>query len=179
MKFLLIIRLLQNKTILHQSLLYRRQNIPQLEGSSIEKALKGGNTVHEVADAHVIIDSTGSEVLIAINSSERSKESGINTRVVSLPDFHTFDRQPKEYQLSVLPDGIPILSVEVLSTSGWAKYAHEQIGIDRFGASDEAPDVYEFFNFTPEGTADRAVKAIDFYKGSKHFLIEVKNPFFC
>ncbi|CCH45867.1 transketolase [Wickerhamomyces ciferrii] len=144
-----------------------RQNLPQLEGSSIEKASKGGYVVHEVADAHVVIVSTGSEVSIAIDASKKLKESGINARVVSLPDFHTFDRQPKEYQLSVLPDGIPILSVEVLSTSGWAKYAHEQFGIDRFGASGKAPDVYKFFEFTPEGIASRAIKTIDFYKGSK------------
>ncbi len=144
-----------------------RQNLPQLEGSSIEKAAKGGYVLQDVAEPQVIIVSTGSEVSISVDAAKLLKEQGVAARVVSLPDTHTFDRQPKEYQLSVFPDGVPIMSVEVLATSGWAKYSHEQFGIDRFGASGKATDVYKFFEFTPEGIAKRAVKTVDFYKGSK------------
>lgn len=144
-----------------------RQNLPQLEGSSIEKAAKGGYVLQDVESPHIIIVSTGSEVGIAVDAAKVLKEQGVNARIVSLPDFHTFDRQSKEYRLSVFPDGIPILSVEVLATSGWSKYSHEQFGIDRFGASGKAPDVYKFFEFTPEGIAKRAVKTIEFYKGAR------------
>jgi len=144
-----------------------RQNLPQLEGSSIEKASKGGYVLQDAENAQIIIVSTGSEVGIAVDAAKVLKEQGVSARIVSLPDTHTFDRQTKEYQLSVFPDGVPILSVEVLSTSGWAKYSHQQFGIDRFGCSGKAPDVYKFFEFTPEGIAKRAVQTIDFYKGSK------------
>jgi transketolase len=59
------------------------------------------------------------------------------------------------------------LSVEVLTTLGWGKYSHEQFGINRFGASGKGDDVYKYFEFTPEGIADRAVKTVKFYEGSK------------
>lgn len=59
------------------------------------------------------------------------------------------------------------MSVEVLSTSGWSKYAHEQFGIDRFGASGKATDIYKFFEFTAEGVAKRALKTVEFYKGAR------------
>ena len=144
-----------------------RQNLPQLEGSSVAKAEKGGYVVKEAADAQVILVATGSEVSLAIEGAEALAAKGVSARVVSLPDQHTFDQQSKEYRLSVLPDGIPIVSIEVLTTTGWAKYSHEQFGIDRFGASGKASDVYKFFEFTADGVADRALKTIEFYKGSK------------
>lgn len=144
-----------------------RQNLPQLEGSSVAKAEKGGYIVKEATDAQVILVATGSEVSLAIEGAEALATKGVSARVVSLPDQHTFDQQSKEYRLSVLPDGIPIVSIEVLSTTGWAKYSHEQFGIDRFGASGKASDVYKFFEFTADGVADRALKTIEFYKGSK------------
>lgn len=144
-----------------------RQNLPQLKGSSIEKASKGAYVLQDAENPQVIIVSTGSEVGIVVEATKVLKEQGISTRVVSLPDAHTFDRQPKEYQLSVLPDGVPILSVEVLSTLGWGKYSHEQFGINRFGASGKGDDVYKYFEFTPEGIADRALKTVKFYEGAK------------
>lgn len=144
-----------------------RQNLPQLEGSSIEKASKGGYVLQEAEDADITIVSTGSEVGIVVDAKKVLAEKNIKTRIVSLPDFHTFGKQSKEYQLSVLPDGVPILSVEVLATSGWAKYAHQSFGLDRFGASGKGPDVYKFFEFTPEGIATRAEKTVEFYKGKQ------------
>lgn len=144
-----------------------RQNLPHLEGSSIEKASKGGYVLKEASDAQITIVATGSEVSIAVAGAEKLGSEGITARIVSIPDFHTFDQQSKEYRLSVIPDGVPVLSVEVLSTAVWAKYSHEQFGINRFGASGKGPDVYKFFEFTAEGVADRAVKTIEFYKGAK------------
>lgn len=144
-----------------------RQNLPQLEGSSIEKAAKGGYVLQDVKQPDIAIVSTGSEVGIAVEAAKVLAEKNIKARIVSLPDFHTFDQQPKEYQLSVLPDGVPILSVEVLSTSGWAKYSHQQFGLNRFGASGKGPAVYEKFDFTPQGIASRAEKTVKFYKGKQ------------
>jgi transketolase len=142
-----------------------RQNLPQLEGSSIEKARKGGYTVHGTGKADIIIVSTGSEVYIAVDAAKALAKEGINASVVSLPDWFTFNQQTLEYRLSVLPDGVPILSAEVMNTLGWQEFSHEQFGINRFGASGPYAEVYKFFEFTTEGIAGRAKKVIDFYKG--------------
>jgi transketolase len=119
-----------------------RQNLPHLENSTIEHAIKGGYVLHEDKEADITLISTGSEVSICYETVKVLGEKGIKTRVVSLPCWEVFDAQPKEYRLSVLPDGIPILSVEVMSTVGWEKYSHEQFGLNRFGASGPYKKVY-------------------------------------
>jgi transketolase len=120
-----------------------RQNLPQLEGSTIQKAIKGGYVVLENKDAKITLVSTGSEVCICLEAVKTLKDQGITARVVSLPCVEIFDAQDKEYKLSVIPDGIPAMSVEVMSTLGWEKYSHEQFGLNRFGASGPYKKVYE------------------------------------
>ncbi|KAI5462658.1 Transketolase, thiamine diphosphate binding domain-containing protein [Mariannaea sp. PMI_226] len=142
-----------------------RQNLPQLEGSTIEKAAKGGYVLHEVEGADITLISTGSEVGIAVDAAKQLEGQGIKVRVVSMPCTEVFDQQPRDYRLSVLPDGIPSMSIEVMTTHGWERYAHEQFGLNRFGASGAYKDVYKKFEFTPEGIAKRAIKTIEFYKG--------------
>lgn len=142
-----------------------RQNLPHLEGSSIENASKGGYTLVKADKPDVIIVASGSEVSISVDAAKKLADEGIKASVVSLPDFLTFDKQDQSYRLSVLPDGVPILSVEVMSSFGWSKYSHEQFGLNRFGASGKADDLFKFFEFTPEGVAERAAKTVKFYKG--------------
>lgn len=121
-----------------------RQNLPQLENSTIEKAIKGGYVALEVENADITLVSTGSEVGICVEASKYLKGNhNISARVVSLPCVEVFDAQPKEYKLQCLPDGIPSLSVEVMSTLGWEKYSNEQFGLNRFGASGAYKDVYK------------------------------------
>ncbi|KAF4217499.1 hypothetical protein CNMCM8980_006020 [Aspergillus fumigatiaffinis] len=143
-----------------------RQNLPQLENSTIEAALKGAYPVVEAPNAAITLISTGSEVSICIEAATYLKEKhNIVARVVSVPCFEVFDAQSKDYRLKVLPDGIPVLSVEALSTMGWERYSHEQFGLNRFGASGPYKEVYKKFEFTPEGISKRALATIDFYKG--------------
>ena len=124
-----------------------RQNLPQLPGSSIENAIKGGYVLHEDKEATVTIVSTGSEVSICMETVKYlSEKHSVKARIVSMPCTEVFDSQSKEYRLSVLPDGIPALSVEVLSTLGWEKYTHEQFGLNRFGASGPYKEVYKVCN---------------------------------
>lgn len=145
-----------------------RQNLPNLEGSTIEKAAKGGYVVHEEENEDLTIVSSGSEVSIAVEAAGKLKAEGIKTRVVSLPCWLTFDQQPEEYRLSVLRSGAPILSLEALSvriifvcsglavdmvypffqTLGWQKYSHEQFGLPAWGASGPYQKVYEKFGIT-------------------------------
>ncbi|KAI0002749.1 transketolase [Xylariaceae sp. FL0662B] len=155
-----------------------RQNLPQLEGSTIEKAIKGGYALHEVEGADITLVSTGSEVCIAVDAVKYLQEKhGLKARIVSMPCFEVFDAQSKEYRLSVLPDGIPSLSIEVMSTMGWERYTHEQFGLNRFGASGAYKDVYKKFEFTPEGVAKRAVATVDFWKSVPNVRSPVNRAF--
>lgn len=154
-----------------------RQNLPQLENSTLDRAIKGGYVLHEVEGAQITLVSTGSEVCICIDAVKELEKKGIKTRVVSIPCFEVFDAQSKEYRLSVLPDGIPSLSVEVMSTMGWERYTHEQFGLNRFGASGAYKDVYKKFEFTPEGVAKRAVATIDFWKDVPNVRSPINRAF--
>jgi transketolase len=120
-----------------------RQNLPQLEGSTIEGGIKGGYVLLEDKEAALTLVSTGSEVALCVEAAKVLGGKGIKTRVVSMPCVEVFDAQSKEYRLSVLPDGIPSMSVEVMSTHGWEKYSHEQFGLNRFGASGPYLEVYK------------------------------------
>ncbi|KIW60594.1 transketolase [Exophiala xenobiotica] len=145
-----------------------RQNLPQLENSTIENGIKGGYVAVEAESADVTLVSTGSEVSICIEAIKVLKDQyNLTGRVVSMPCTEVFDAQPKDYQLKCIPDGIPTMSVEVMSTLGWEKYSHEQFGLNRFGASGPYKEVYKKFEFTPEGIAKRASATVDFYKGLK------------
>lgn len=154
-----------------------RQNLPQLEGSTIEKARKGGYVLHEVEGAQVTLVSTGSEVGICIDAVKELEKKSIKARVVSIPCFEVFDAQSKDYRLSVLPDGIPSMSVEVMSTMGWERYTHEQFGLNRFGASGAYLDVYKKFEFTPEGIAKRAAQTVDFWKDVPNIRSPINRAF--
>lgn len=92
-----------------------RQNLPNLEGSTLERGLKGGYVVHETEGEDLTIVSSGSEVSIALEAAQKLIAEGVKTRVVSLPCWSIFDLQPAEYKLSVLRSGAPILAVEALS----------------------------------------------------------------
>ncbi|TKA49849.1 putative transketolase, partial [Cryomyces minteri] len=155
-----------------------RQNLPQLEGSTIEKAIKGGYVNLEDKEAQITLVSTGSEVSICLEAVKYLKDNhSIKARVASMPCVEVFDTQDQEYRLSVIPDGIPAMSVEVMSTLGWEKYSHEQFGLNRFGASGAYKDVYKKFEFTPEGISKRAVKTIDFYKDVKPLRSPLNRAF--
>jgi len=122
--------------------------LPNLEGSTIEKATRGGYVLIEEQDEDLTIVSTGSEVGIAVEAAKKLKVEGIKTRIVSLPCWFVFDQQDEEYKLSVLRSGAPILSLEAASTAGWQKYSHEQYGLPAWGASGPYLKVYEKFGIT-------------------------------
>ena len=85
------------------------------------------------------------------------EEKGIGADVVSMPSTDRFDAQDEAYREDILPDvsnrEILRVSIEAGSTIGWERYTglHGlRIGIDRFGASAPAPDLYEYFGLTPD-----------------------------
>lgn len=128
-----------------------------MEGSTIEKATRGGYVLIEEEDEDLTIVSTGSEVSIAVEAAKKLQAEGIKTRIVSLPCWLTFDQQDEEYRLGVLRSGAPILSLEAASTAGWQKYSHEQFGLSAWGASGPYLKVYEKFGIT--GTSKRILSS--------------------
>jgi transketolase len=83
----------------------------------------------------IVLLATGTEVATCVTAAEQLGADGIAVRVVSLPSWDRFEAQSDAVQDAVLPDGVPVLSVEAAATFGWARWADASIGIDRFGAS--------------------------------------------
>ncbi|CAG8542985.1 8543_t:CDS:10, partial [Ambispora gerdemannii] len=153
-----------------------RQNLPHLEGSSVEKTLFGGYVLQDVEHAQVTFTGTGSEISIAVEAAKRLNQAGIKTRVVSLPSLELFEEQSIEYKRTVFPDGIPVISVEALTTFGWSKYAHVSVGMTTFGSSGPYQQLYKKYGFTPENLVEKARKTIEFYQ--KHPVPSLINkPF--
>ena len=107
----------------------------------------------------VIVLATGSEVALAVAAREQLAAQGIAVRVVSMPSTEVFDRQEPAYVASVLPRGIPRLAVEAGVPDYWRKYVGldgEVIGVDRFGESAPAAEVFKLFQLTADHVAARA-----------------------
>ena len=137
------------------AIILSRQNLPLLDNSDGEELKKGAYVVSkEEKKAQFVLVASGSEVSLAVSAQALLKEKGIDVRVVSMPCWSYFDKQDDAYKASVI--NLPrekVVSIEMLSTFGWAKYAGTNIGLDTFGASAPAKDVIKKFNFTPEYVA--------------------------
>lgn len=153
-----------------------RQNLPHLAGSTVEKTLKGAYVLHEPAsNPHAIILATGSEVSLAVETANMLSKESVMVRVVSMPSWELFEKQDIDYKLKVLPDGIPVLSLEAMSTFGWDRYAHASIGITTFGASAPAKDLMIKFGFTIENVGSKLKTLIKFTSG-KQLESKIKKP---
>ncbi len=117
------------------ALVLTRQSVPVLEGTGAEPVARGAYVLRTAADPEVVLIGTGSEVSLCVDAAARLADEGVSATVVSMPSWELFEEQGPEYRDSVLPPGVPALSVEAGVTLGWARYADDSIGIDRFGAS--------------------------------------------
>ena len=133
-------------------LVLSRQNLPLLEGSCPKGVEKGAYVISpEAKIAQYILLATGSEVSMAIDAQKVLLEKGIDVRVVSMPSWELFEAQDEAYKKEVL--SLPKekrISIEIQSTFGWERYADHQFGVNRFGYSGKAKDVYAKLNFTVE-----------------------------
>ncbi|KAK4344897.1 hypothetical protein RND71_035073 [Anisodus tanguticus] len=134
-----------------------RQKLPQLDGTSIEGAAKGGYIVSDDSSGNkpdVILIGTGSELEIAVNAADELRKGGKTVRVVSFVCWELYDEQSAEYKESVLPASVTArVSIEAGSTFGWQKFVGDKgkaIGIDGFGASAPAGRIYKEFGITAE-----------------------------
>jgi transketolase len=157
------------------ALLMTRQAIPVIDRTHFSPAegLKRGAYVladSPCGQADVLILASGSEVQPALAAYQKLKEDGISTRLVSMPSWGLFEKQPEEYKNQVIPREIRLrVSIEAGATLGWHKYigpGGEAIGIDHFGASAPVKVLLEEFGFTPENIISR-VKALLALKAQK------------
>jgi len=139
------------------ALIFSRQALPILPGTA-ERAKDGvARGAYVLADAangkpQAQIIATGSEVQLALGAREKLAEQGIHVRVISMPSWELFEKQPQSYKDSVLlPDVKARLAVEMGSPMGWERYVGDRgavMGIDRFGASAPAGIIIKEYGFT-------------------------------
>jgi transketolase len=146
------------------SLLFSRQNLPFQTRSSEQIALigRGAYVLADVDGPQAVIIATGSEVALALGAKKELEGQGIAVRVVSMPSTSVFDRQDAAYKSAVLPKGVKRVAVEAGVTDYWRKYVGLEgavVGLDRFGESAPAGDLFKFFGFTVEGVV-KAVKGV-------------------
>ena len=144
------------------ALLLSRQNVAFARRSSLEDLDKGGYVLADAPGARAVIIATGSEVPLALGAQKQLADAGVPVRVVSMPSTSVFDRQSPEYRGSVLPQGLPRVAVEAGVTDFWRKYVGLEgavVGIDRFGESAPAGDLFKHFGFTAENVA-QAVRGV-------------------
>ncbi len=144
------------------ALLLTRQNVPFVKRNSASDIERGGYVVSDPGQPRAVVIATGSEVHLAVGAQALLAAEGIAVRVVSMPSTSVFDRQSEDYRKSVLPPGLPRVAVEAGVTDYWRKYVGLEgavVGIDRFGESAPAADLFKFFGFTPENVA-KAVRSV-------------------
>jgi len=154
------------------SLLLSRQNLPHQKrpfadtAATIAAIRRGGYVLADAPALRAVIIATGSEVALAMAAKAKLAEDGIAVRVVSMPCTEAFDRQDAAWRESVLPAAVPRVAIEAGVTDGWHKYAGAVdsgrgavIGIDRFGESAPAGELFKYFGFSVDNVV-RTVKGV-------------------
>ncbi len=139
------------------ALIFSRQNCPFVarNAQQIKDIARGGYVIRDSkARPDAVIMATGSEVGLALQTAERLEKEGVAIRVVSIPSTTVFDQQDATYKASVLPAGIPRIAVEAGVSDFWWKYACSAVhGVDTFGESAPAAQLYEYFGLTVDQIA--------------------------
>jgi transketolase len=139
------------------ALLLSRQNLPFAARPSADPIAKGAYVLSDAENPRAVLIATGSEVQLALGAQKLLASEGIPVRVVSMPSTSVFDRQPDDYRKSVLLEQLPRIAVEAGVTDYWRKYVGLEgavVGIDRFGESAPAGDLFKHFGFTAEKVAE-------------------------
>ncbi len=129
-----------------------RQNLPTVTQQIADADIaRGGYILSDVAEPKAVLIATGSEVKLALDAQAALAAEGIAVRVVSMPCTNVFDRQDKDYRIAVLGKHLPRIAIEAAHSDFWRKYVGLHgavIGIDRFGESAPAGQLFELFGFT-------------------------------
>jgi transketolase len=146
------------------ALVLTRQGLPQV--SPPDNAFDRGAYILREANGapQVVVVASGSEVSIALEAVELLQADGIQARLVSMPGWELFDRQPQAYRDSIFPAGVPRLAVEAGVSLAWGRYVDlvdgDVIGIDRYGASAPYKTIFEHYGLTARRVADKAKSLI-------------------
>jgi transketolase len=151
------------------ALVLTRQNLPVL-AETLEKAAEGVTKgAYVLADApdgnpQLILLATGSEVSLCMQARDVLAQRGIQARVVSMPSWELFERQPKEYRDAVIPPAVKArLAVEMASSLGWERYVGDGgsiLAIDQFGASAPGERIMKEYGFTVDNVVAEAEKLL-------------------
>jgi len=137
------------------ALLLTRQNVPFCKRADLGNIERGGYVLSDRDGARAVIIATGSEIAVALDAQKALAGEGVPVRVVSLPSTSVFDRQPKDYRNSVLTN-LPKVAVEAGVSDYWRKYVGLEgavVGIDRYGESAPAGELFKHFGFTAQNVA--------------------------
>ena len=146
-----------------------RQNLPQVRLQASENlSAKGAYRLRAAkGDRRVILIATGSEVEVALGVADKLEAEGIGADVVSMPSWELFAAQDEAYREDVLPTVDPSqilrVSIEAGSTLGWERHTMVQglrFGMDGFGASAPAPDLFKHFGLTADAIAPKVLAEI-------------------
>ena len=145
------------------SLVLTRQGLPHQERSDaqIEDIARGGYVLKNSDGApDIILIATGSEIALAMDAAKELAADGVSARVVSMPCTNLYDVQNDEYKEQVLPSGVSRrLAIEAGVSDGWWRYVGNSgriIGLDRFGASAPASELFEHFGFSVSNVLNTA-----------------------
>ncbi|MCP5391514.1 MAG: transketolase [Sphingomonadaceae bacterium] len=149
-----------------------RQNLPQLRGegdadwaATSNRCAKGAYRIRAAsAGRKVVLAATGSEVALAVEVAEALEGKGIGADVVSVPCAELFDAQDAAYRSDILPADALKVSIEAGATLGWERYTGTDginIGLDRFGASAPAEQLFEKFGFTADAIVPQILNKLN------------------
>jgi transketolase len=144
---------------------FSRQNLPHLEGTSIENVTKGAYILLDSEGTpDLILIGTGSETHLCTQAAEQLRAEGKKVRVVSMPCWELFEEQDAAYKESVLPKAVTKrLAVEAASSFGWCRYTGSEgtmISVERFGVSAPGGLAMEKFGYTVANVVTEAKKLL-------------------
>ncbi len=142
------------------ALIFTRQGLPHQKrtGAQLENVARGGYVLRDSGgDPDALIIATGSEVGLAMSAATELSSEGINVNVVSMPNPGLFERQDAAYRESVLPPAMRArVAVEAGVSACWASFVGDRgrvLGVDRFGASAPAKELFEHYGLTVENVS--------------------------
>ena len=141
-------------------LVLSRQNLPLLAHDHTTEAFAKGAYViaKEAKQLDFTLIATGSEVSLAVEAQALLKASGVDVRVVSMPSFDVFSAQDLAFQEEILGNDInKRISVEMLTSFGWGRFARHHMSVDNFGYSAKGEDITEYLGFNAAGLKSKVL----------------------
>jgi transketolase len=148
------------------ALVLTRQALPHQprDAAQLADVRRGGYVLLECQGApELVLIATGSEVQLAVEAARALAARGRRVRVVSMPSVERFDAQPADYRAGVLPHGVPRVAVEAGVREYWCRFTGDRdrvVGIDTFGASAPAKDLFKHFGLTTDHVVGVATQAL-------------------